>query len=143
MLSALPSWLAVAILTAAGGVLSALAAGAFLALPEQAPVQVEKVDPLPATAVRVTVVPAAYSPLQVLPQEMPLGVEDTVPLPLIATLSTMPSMVPVPEPKGTALPPPQATARPHRPVSIAIRAARRTGRACRAATGGMAYVFME
>lgn len=34
MFSALPSWLAVALLTAAGGVLSALAAGLFLALPE-------------------------------------------------------------------------------------------------------------
>ena len=34
MFSALPAWLAVALLTAAGGVLSALAAGLFLALPE-------------------------------------------------------------------------------------------------------------
>lgn len=58
-------------------------------VPEHAPLQPAKLEPLVAEAVRVTEAPAAKLALQVLPQLMPPVFEVTVPepLPAFATLS--------------------------------------------------------
>jgi hypothetical protein len=51
-------------------------------VPEQAPYQPEKTEPLAALAVSETLVPSVRLAMQVAPQLMPLGVLVTVPLPL-------------------------------------------------------------
>jgi len=58
-------------------------------VPEQAPLQPEKLEPLPAAALRVTLVLSAKLPLQLLPQLTPLGLEVTVPLPVPFVLTVM------------------------------------------------------
>lgn len=59
-------------------------------VPEHAPPQPPKVDPLEAAAVSVTWVPWSYEAEQVAPQSMPAGVEVTAPapLPVLLTVST-------------------------------------------------------
>jgi hypothetical protein len=54
------------------------------ALPEQAPLQPEKVDPGAGAAVSVTTVPELKPALHVAPQLMPAGEDVTVPLPVPA-----------------------------------------------------------
>jgi len=56
-------------------------------VPEQAPDQPVKVEPLVAVAVRVTLVPEAYSAPHVDPQLMPAGLEVTVPVPAPALVT--------------------------------------------------------
>ena len=58
-------------------------------VPVQAPLQPEKVDPVDAAAVRVTVVLELKVALQVDPHAMPAGEDVTVPLPMpvLATVS--------------------------------------------------------
>src|SRR3990172_6184225 len=51
-------------------------------VPEQAPLQPEKVEPLAANGVSVTIVPLTYGSLQSLPQLMPAGRDVTVPPPV-------------------------------------------------------------
>jgi len=59
-------------------------------VPEQAPLQPEKVEPAAGVAVRVTAVPAAKLAPQVVPQVRAAGEEVTVPVPVPAgvTVST-------------------------------------------------------
>lgn len=56
-------------------------------VPEHAPAQPVKVDPLPGAAVRVTDVPVVKLALQVAPQLMPAGELLTVPVPVPALLT--------------------------------------------------------
>ena len=65
------------------------------AVPAQAPLQPVKVDPVPAAAVMVTLVPKAKLALQVAPQSTPAGVEVTVPVPVPIGLE---AIVPAPAP---------------------------------------------
>lgn len=55
-----------------------------LAEPLQAPLQPVKLDPVPALAVSVTVLPVVNEALHVVPQLMPLGELVTVPAPMPA-----------------------------------------------------------
>jgi hypothetical protein len=57
-------------------------------VPEQAPDQPAKVEPVPGVAVRVTLVPLEKEALHVEPQLIPLGLLVTVPVPARETLST-------------------------------------------------------
>jgi len=50
-------------------------------VPEQAPLQPEKLEPGPAVAVSVTIVPEMKAALHVPPQSIPAGLEETLPLP--------------------------------------------------------------
>jgi hypothetical protein len=52
------------------------------AVPLQALLQPVKVEPVPATAVRVTTVPGAIGPVQTGPQSIPAGALETVPPPV-------------------------------------------------------------
>lgn len=56
-------------------------------VPVQSPVQPANCCPAPATAVKVTGVPAANDEEQTVPQLMPLGVDVTLPLPVTATFN--------------------------------------------------------
>ena len=51
-------------------------------VPVQAPVHPAKVEPVPAAAARVTLVPLEKLALHVLPQLIPLGAAVTVPVPV-------------------------------------------------------------
>jgi len=52
-----------------------------LPVPEQAPPHRSNTDPLEGVAVRVSISPDAYSPVQLVPQLIPGGLLTTVPLP--------------------------------------------------------------
>ena len=56
-----------------------------LPVPEQAPPQPLKIQPLAGDAVKLTVAPAAKAALQVEPQLIPAGELVTVPLPVLLT----------------------------------------------------------
>ena len=75
-------------------------------VPEQAPLQLSKLYPDAAAAVRVTFVPGTNALLQAPGQEIPGGIDVTVPLPVAVTCSRLAVGVMGRLPPAT-LPPPQ------------------------------------
>jgi hypothetical protein len=75
---------AAAVLKVAVTAVLAVRAREQVEVPEQAPDQPAKVEPVPGVAVRVTLVPLEKEALQVEPQLMPLGLLVTVPVPVPA-----------------------------------------------------------
>ena len=80
-------------------VVAPLTVTAHVPVPEQAPLQPAKVEPLAAVAVSVTLVPDATDSAHVAPQLMPAGALVTVPEPVPALASESVAVVPpVPDP---------------------------------------------
>ena len=68
-----------------------------VAVPEHAPLQPVKVEPVEGAAVRVTIVPGGYDSLQSIPQSIPSGelMIEPLPVPVFETVNTVDAKVAV------------------------------------------------